>query len=83
LDLVISAPTAAAALAGTIGTPVWLPVINRVWPSFGSDGFPAYPGSRCFLPAKHADWADTMGQVAEALTQLAQAGSPSPAQQIA
>ncbi|MEM1138458.1 MAG: tetratricopeptide repeat protein [Pseudomonadota bacterium] len=83
LDLVISAPTAAAALAGTIGTPVWLPVINRVWPSFGSDGFPAYPGSRCFLPAKHADWADTMGQVAEALTQLAQAASPSPAEQIA
>ena len=67
LDLVISAPTAAAAIAGTVGTETWLPLINRVWPQFGRDDYPLYANARCFRPAEHADWPDVMGGIAVAL----------------
>ena len=59
-DLVISAPTAAAALAGAVGTETWFIVASRVWPQLGTDHYPWYRKSRVFAPEKFADWAKLM-----------------------
>ncbi|HYM18733.1 MAG TPA: tetratricopeptide repeat protein [Micropepsaceae bacterium] len=62
-DLVISAPTAAAALAGAVGTETWFIVASRVWPQLGTDHYPWYRKSRVFAPEKFADWAKLMPRV--------------------
>jgi len=67
VDLVISAPTAAAATAGAVGTEVWFLTAGRTWPQLGTDEFPWYRKSRVFSPAKFADWAELMPQVGRAL----------------
>ncbi len=41
-DLVISAPTAAAALAGALGVETWFIVAGRGWPQLGTDHYPWY-----------------------------------------
>lgn len=66
-DLVISAPTAAAAMAGAIGCETWFLVASRVWPQLGTDHYPWYRSSRIFAPEKFADWASLMPRVREAL----------------
>ncbi|HTQ12574.1 MAG TPA: tetratricopeptide repeat protein [Rhizomicrobium sp.] len=67
LDLVISAPTAAAAVAASVGTEVWFLTAGRTWPQLGTDKFPWYRDTRVFSPEKFADWASLMGEVATAL----------------
>ncbi|HXL99866.1 MAG TPA: tetratricopeptide repeat protein [Rhizomicrobium sp.] len=67
LDLVISAPTAAAATAASVGTPVWFLTAGRTWPQLGTDEFPWYRATRVFSPEKFADWTALMQQVAGAL----------------
>lgn len=62
-DLAISAPTAAAALAGAIGTETWFLVAGRVWPQLGTDHYPWYRASRVFAPEKFGDWDATMPRV--------------------
>jgi len=68
LDLVISAPTAAAATAASVGTPVWFLTAGRPWPQLGTDEFPWYRATRVFSPEKFADWSALMQQVAAALS---------------
>jgi tetratricopeptide (TPR) repeat protein len=70
-DLVISAPTAAAALAGAIGTPVWFMVAGRVWPQLGTDEYPWYGHTKVFMPENFADWNTVIPRTAEALSQFA------------
>ncbi len=70
-DLVISAPTAAAALAGAIGKPVWFLVAGRVWPQLGTEEYPWYASSRVFFPSKFGEWSEVMPQVANALQAFA------------
>ena len=48
LDLVISAPTAAAAIAASVGTEVWFLTAGRTWPQLGTDEFPWYRATRVF-----------------------------------
>jgi tetratricopeptide (TPR) repeat protein len=67
LDLVISAPTAAAATAASVGTKVWFLTAGRTWPQLGTDEFPWYRATRVFSPEKFADWNALMEQVAAAL----------------
>ncbi len=67
VDLVISAPTAAAAVAGTVGTETWFLTAGRTWPQLGTDEFPWYRKSRVFSPEKFADWIALMPQVGNAL----------------
>ncbi len=74
-DLVISAPTAAAALAGAIGTPVWFLVAGRVWPQLGTMEYPWYAQTRVFMPEKFGNWDEVMPQVASALAEFAAAPS--------
>jgi ADP-heptose:LPS heptosyltransferase len=73
-DLVISAPTAAAALAGAIGTPLWFLVAGHVWPQLGTEEYPWYAQSRVFMPEKFGDWDDVIPKVAAGLAQFAVTG---------
>jgi tetratricopeptide (TPR) repeat protein len=74
VDLVISAPTSAAAIAGAIGTEVWFLTAGRTWPQLGTDEFPWYRKSRVFSSAKFADWVTLMPQVRKALDDFAALG---------
>jgi len=67
-DLVLSAPTAAAALAGAVGTETWLLAACRVWPQLGTDHYPWYAHSRVFHPHTFADWNETLPRVRDALS---------------
>jgi hypothetical protein len=67
LDLVVSAPTAAGALAGAVGTEVWLLTIGTVWPALGTDRFPWFVKSRVLSPKRYADWPELMARLAQEL----------------
>ena len=57
LDLVLSAPTAAAATAASVGAPVWFLTAGRTWPQLGTDEYPWYAKTRVLSPEKFGDWA--------------------------
>lgn len=67
LDLVISAPTASAATAGSVGTETWFLTAGRSWPQLGTEEFPWYRKSHVFTPMKFGEWAEVMPRVAQAL----------------
>lgn len=71
LDLVISAPTAAAATAASVGTEVWFLTAGRTWPQLGTDEYPWYRKSRVFSPASFGDWDALIPRVGEALAAFA------------
>ena len=71
LDLVISAPTAAAATAASVGTEVWFLTAGRTWPQLGTDAYPWYRKSKVFSPAKFGDWNDLIPRVGDALAEFA------------
>jgi len=75
-DLAISAPTAAAALAGAVGTEVWFLVAGRVWPQLGTDHYPWYRASRVLAPQKFADWTEIMVRARAELTAWATRRTP-------
>lgn len=56
LDLVVSAPTAAVALAAATGTESWILTPGRVWPQLGTDRYPWYPRTRVLMPEQFGDW---------------------------
>jgi tetratricopeptide (TPR) repeat protein len=74
LDLVISAPTAAAATAASVGTDVWFLTAGRTWPQLGTDEFPWYKSTRVFSPIKFADWSELMPRVAGEVADFAAKG---------
>lgn len=65
LDMAVSAPTAAAALAAATGTETWFLTAGRVWPQLGTDHYPWYPNTRVFTPSQFGDWSSLMTQVAQ------------------
>jgi tetratricopeptide (TPR) repeat protein len=69
LDLVISAPTAAAAAAAAVGTEVWFLTAGRTWPQLGTDTYPWYRETRVFSPEKFGDWKSVMPEISNALAQ--------------
>ncbi|HEV2563152.1 MAG TPA: tetratricopeptide repeat protein [Rhizomicrobium sp.] len=71
LDLLISAPTAAAATAAGVGTEVWFLTAGRTWPQLGTDHYPWYRASRVMSPAAFGDWNALMPQVGAALSAFA------------
>jgi tetratricopeptide (TPR) repeat protein len=73
LDLVISAPTAAAATAASVGTEVWFLTAGRTWPQLGTDEYPWYPMTKVFSPASFGDWKELIPRVGEALAVFASA----------
>lgn len=66
-DLVISAPTAAAALAGSVGSEVWFLTAGPVWPQLGTGHYPWYRKTTVFSPEQFGDWASVMPRVAAEL----------------
>lgn len=72
-NLVISAPTAVAAMAGALGRETWFLVASRVWPQLGTDHYPWYASTRVFPCEKFADWAALMPKVRGALQAFARA----------
>ena len=71
LDLVISAPTAAAAIAASVGTEVWFVTAGRTWPQLGTDRFPWYKKTRVLSPGKFGDWNELMPRVGSELAAFA------------
>lgn len=65
LDLVLSAPTAAAALAAGAGAETWFMTAGRVWPQLGTDHYPWYPKTRVLTPEKFGDWPALMQTLAK------------------
>jgi ADP-heptose:LPS heptosyltransferase len=70
-DLVLSAPTAAAAMAGALGKEVWFLVAAPVWPQLGTDHYPWYAKSRVISCEKFADWDTLMPKVRDDLERFA------------
>ncbi|HXS05237.1 MAG TPA: tetratricopeptide repeat protein [Rhizomicrobium sp.] len=71
LDLVLSAPTAAAATAASVGTDVWFITAGRAWPQLGTDEYPWYARTRVLWPEQFGDWASLMPRVAKELAAFA------------
>ncbi|HUO01374.1 MAG TPA: tetratricopeptide repeat protein [Rhizomicrobium sp.] len=71
LDLVLSAPTAAAATAASVGTEVWFITAGRAWPQLGADEYPWYAKTRVLWPEKFGDWASLMPRAAAELADFA------------
>ena len=67
LDLVLSAPTAAAATAASVGAPVWFVTAGRTWPQLNTDEYPWYANTRVLCPEKFGDWTGLMPDVADEL----------------
>ena len=70
LDLVVTAPTAAAALAAATGTETWFLTAGRVWPQLGTDHYPWYANTRVLTPHKFGDWSELMPRLAIELDQF-------------
>jgi hypothetical protein len=70
LDLVISAPTAASAIAGGCGTQTWILTGGHVWPALGADCYPWYTCNRVFAPDSYQDWPDLMEKTGRALAEF-------------
>jgi len=56
LDLVVSAPTAAAHTAASVGAPVWLLSVGLGWPQLSTDEYPWYANTKVYWPEKFGDW---------------------------
>lgn len=72
LDLVISAPTAAAATAGSVGTEVWFLTAGRTWPQLGTDHYPWYRATKVLSPETFGDWNALMPRVGAQLKEFAE-----------
>ncbi|TAN60829.1 MAG: glycosyltransferase family 41 protein [Magnetospirillum sp.] len=74
LDLVITADTAVAHLAGALGKPVWIVLANPtsafLWMAGRSDS-PWYPSARLFRQARPGDWSGVVTELGQALASFA------------
>ena len=71
LDLMISAPTAAAATAASVGQEVWVLTAGRTWPQLGTDEFPWYANTKVISPERFGDWNAVMDVTAKKLAGFA------------
>ncbi len=72
MDLVISADTSVAHLAGALGRPVWLMIASAPdwrW-GLGGDTTPWYPTARLFRQPIRGDWPHVVGEIRKSLTDL-------------
>jgi tetratricopeptide (TPR) repeat protein len=73
LDLVLSAPTAAAHTAASVGTKTWFLSAGIGWPQLGTAEYPWYADTQVFWPEKFGDWDAVLPRFAAALAEFAKA----------
>jgi ADP-heptose:LPS heptosyltransferase len=81
LDLLISADTAVAHLAGALNRPAWVLVARQPdwrWLRDREDS-PWYPGMRLFRQTAKWDWASVIHRLADALVERVASGHEKPA----
>jgi tetratricopeptide (TPR) repeat protein len=71
IDLVLSAPTAAAHTAASVGAPVWFLSAGLGWPQLGTDEYPWHANTKVFWPEKCGDWDAVMPHFAGELALFA------------
>jgi len=71
VDLVLSAPTAAAHTASSVGAKVWYLAVGLGWPQLSTAEYPWYPDTRVFWPEKFGDWDAVMPGFAAELSAFA------------
>ncbi len=71
LDLVISAPTAAGALAAALGVPTWFRGYANDWTALGTDHYPWHPSARLIHAPWDRPWAEIMQDIAGQLKGIA------------
>jgi tetratricopeptide (TPR) repeat protein len=71
LDLVLSAPTAAAHTASSVGAQVWYLSVGLGWPQLSTAEYPWYPNTRVFWPEKFGDWDAVMPRFSAELAAFA------------
>lgn len=64
LDLVVTAGTAVNPMAGSLGKATLLIQPDWGWPNLGTDFYPWYPNTRCFVPSRGQLPASVMPQLA-------------------
>ncbi len=67
LDLVISAPTATAAMAAALGTETWFVLPGRSWPQLGTDRYPWYPRTKVITAPGFGDWPTILNGMSDAI----------------
>jgi hypothetical protein len=71
LDLVIAPDTTVAALAGSLGRPVWrLLIAGGAWDMLGTAGCPWFPGMRVLCQRQYGRWHEVLAQVAHDVAQM-------------
>lgn len=73
LDLVISAPTAASTISGSVGTKLFIPTVGFIWPMLGTDTMPWYSDAQIIKPDEYQDWEDMMAKLGHAVEEFLQA----------
>ena len=68
LDLVISAPTTTAILAGSLGVPTWMMLSGFYWHNLGEKENPWYPAVRGFLKNWNQAWEVVIAEIAAQLS---------------
>ena len=71
LDIVLSAPTAAAHTAASVGAKTWFLSAGIGWPQLGTAEYPWYADTRVFWPEKFGDWGAVLPQFASELAAYA------------
>lgn len=65
LDLVISAPTAVAELAGAVGVPGWRVSVGADWSTLGCEHYPWFPNIRSYKLKRSGGHADQIAGLAQ------------------
>lgn len=73
VDLVIGFSNATINLAGACGAPIWMLTGASAWTRLGTETYPWYPSTRCFITQSYDVWEPTIEAVASALAEFATA----------
>jgi len=71
LDLVLSAPTAAAHTVASVGAEVWFLAAGLGWPQLGTAEYPWHANTRVYWPEKFGDWDGVLPRFAADLAAFA------------
>jgi tetratricopeptide (TPR) repeat protein len=75
LDLVVTAATAVNPMAGSIGKATFLLQDSWGWPNIGTDYYPWFPNTRCFVPESGNSPAEVIPSIAAIVANIANLSS--------